>query len=178
MSQSPECFRVDYSMYPDKNRSESYSLSTIHSSPLKILIILGLVFLIGTQGCTNTKDKIGLFFEKPAIKKAAQKYLDAEIRRDHKCIYGCLAPSSVYCSTHSYEEYLEEATSSPVRIIGYNILNIHHLTDNLNKEKDPSVEKFVQVEVDVTLFYNDIKKSAPVNYDFTFIKEGGKWYKG
>lgn len=165
-------------MYPDKNESGSYSLFTVHCSLLKILIILGLVFLIGTQGCANTKDKIGLLFEKPEIKKAAQKYLDAEIKRDHKCIYDCLAPSSAYCSTHSYEEYLLEADSSPVRIIGYKILNIHHLTDNQNKEKDPDVEKFVQVEVDVTLFYNDIKKSVPVNYDFTFIKEEGKWYKG
>jgi len=165
-------------MYPDKNRSDSYSLFTVHCSLLKILVILGLVFLIGTQGCANTKDAIGLFFEKPAIKKAVQRYLDAEIKRDHKCIYDCLAPSSAYYSTHSYEEYLEEANSSPVRIIGYKILNIHHLTDNQDKEKDPNVEKFVQVEVDVTIFYDDIKKSAPINYDFTFIKEGGKWYKG
>ena len=178
MSKRPKYFRLDYSMCPAKNRSDSYSLFTVHCSLLKLLIILGLVFLIGTQGCANTKDKIGLLFEKPDIKKAAQRYLDAEIKRDHKCIYDCLAPSSVYYSTHSYEEYLEEADSSPVRIIGYKILNIHHLTDNQNKEKDPDVEKFVQVEVDVTLFYNDIKKSVPVNYDFTFIKEGGRWYKG
>ena len=40
------------------------------------------------------------------------------------------------------------------------------------------LEKFVQVEVDVTIFHNDIKKNAPINYDFTFIREGGKWYKG
>jgi hypothetical protein len=117
-----------------------------------------------------------LVFERPAIKKTAQRYLDADIYKVHKCIYGCLAPSSVYCSTHSYKEYLLEADSSPVRITGYKILRIHHLTDNQNKA--PNVKKYVQVEVDLILFHNDIKKSSPINYDFIFIKEGGKWYKG
>ncbi|MBW2596723.1 MAG: hypothetical protein JRC93_12295, partial [Deltaproteobacteria bacterium] len=54
----------------------------------------------------------------------------------------------------------------------------HDLRGNHDKVKYPEIEKFVRVEVDITLLYDDSNETMEVNQDFTFIKEGGKWYKG
>ncbi len=112
------------------------------------------------------------------IDAAARKYLDAEVARDLKTVYGCLAPSSIYCATHDYKAYLAEAEASPVRIREYKILRITHIRINEDKNTYPRVEKFAQVEVDMKVFFTDTNQAAEVNFNFTFIKEGGRWYKG
>ena len=147
-------------------------------SALCIKILAILLVLSAFQGCSATEGKLALFLEKPRIEKAVERYLAAEIDRDFKGIYDCLAPSSIYCSTHTYGEYLEQVQDSPVRIKDYHILNIHDLRGNHDKVKYPEIEKFVRVEVDITLLYDDSNETMEVNQDFTFIKEGGKWYKG
>jgi len=144
---------------------------------IKILVVLSLLPVV-LQGCAGTGGKLELFFEKLRIEKAVDRYFAAEINRDFKGVYDCLAPSSIYCSTHTYGEYLEQVQGSPVRIKDYHILNIHDLRRNHDKVKYPKIEKFVRVEVDVTLLYDDSNKTMEVNQDFTFIKEGGEWYKG
>jgi len=116
--------------------------------------------------------------EEIAVRDAAAKYLDAEVRRDLPAVYACLAPSSVYCATHDYEAFLAEAQASPVRIVGYKILRIAHVRDNEDRKGFPRVEKFAHVEVDVTVFYKDTNEKADINFGFTFIKEKGQWYKG
>jgi hypothetical protein len=116
--------------------------------------------------------------EEKAVHEAARQYLDAEVRRDLKAVYGFLAPSSVYRAAHDYEAFLAEAQASPVRIITYTIRRVAHIRDNHGPEAFPKVEKFAQVEVDVVVFYQDTQQKADVNFDFTFIKEDGKWYKG
>ena len=144
---------------------------------MKILVVLSLLPVV-LQGCAGTGGKLELFLEKPRIEKAVNKYFAAEIEREFKKVYDCLAPSSIYCSTHTYGEYLGQAQASPVKIKNYHILNIYDLRENHDKVKYPKIEKFVRVEVDVTLLYGDTNETLEVNQEFTFIKEGGKWYKG
>jgi hypothetical protein len=129
-------------------------------------------------GCTDTGNRISLYFEETDIRKAAECYLDAEVQRDLKTAFNCLAPSSAYRAAHTYEDYLRETSASPVRITGYRILEISKLRDNHDRNQYPRIDQFVQVEVDVTFSGKDLKESVPVNYSFTFIKEEGKWYKG
>jgi hypothetical protein len=144
-----------------------------------ILAMWTALILMALLGCSDFRNRVALFLEEPEIRKAAQRYLDAEVRRDLKEAYTCLAPSSAYMNTNpSYEDYLREAQTSSSRIIDYKILEISKLRDNHDREKYPRIEKFVQVEVDVTVSFEDNKKTVPVNYSFTFIKEDGKWYKG
>ncbi|MCD6487156.1 MAG: nuclear transport factor 2 family protein [Syntrophobacterales bacterium] len=147
--------------------------STLCVKSLVVLLLLSIF-----QGCSFTGEKLGLFLEKPRIEKSVERYFAAEIKRDLKKVYDCLAPSSIYRSTHTYGEYLEQVQDSPVRIKDYHILNIHDLRGNHDKAKYSKIEKFVRVEVDVTLLYGDTDETMEVNQEFTFIKEGGEWHKG
>ena len=72
---------------------------------------------------------------------------------------------------------MTEAQSSPVRIASYEILNVRIFPENPEKEKYPNLEGFARVEVDVTIGYRDSGQKSLVNYDFPFVKEGGRWYK-
>jgi hypothetical protein len=138
-----------------------------------------MLLLAGLQSCSGMGTRLGLFLEEGKINAAARNYLDAEIRRDLKTVYACLAPSSHYMAVHpAYEDYLQDAQESPVRIVDYKIIGIANLRDNHDPDKYPRIEKFVQVEVDITFLHKDNNATVPVNYSFTFIKEGGKWYKG
>jgi acyl dehydratase len=65
-----------------------------------------------------------------------------------------------------------------MRIREYKILRITHIRVNEDKKTYPRVEKFAQVEVDMKVFFTDTNQAAEVNFNFTFIKEGGRWYKG
>lgn len=116
--------------------------------------------------------------EEQAVLQAAKDYLDAEVRRDLPKVFACLAPSSAYRATMTYAAYLAEAEASSVRIQAYKILRIARIRDNHDPKAFPNVEKFAQVEVDVVVHYRDTDAQTEVNFDFTFIKEGGKWYKG
>jgi hypothetical protein len=136
------------------------------------------LLLIAVLGCADAGNRITLFFEEADIRKAAEQYLDAEVRRDIKGAFACLAPSSAYLTTHTYEDYLREAEASAPRITGFKILEIAKLRENHDRNKYPRIDKFVQVEVDVTFSSQNVGETVPVNYSFTFIKEGGRWYKG
>jgi len=120
----------------------------------------------------------GASAEEREIDAAARKYLDAEVARDLKTVYGCLAPSSIYRAAHDYDAYLAEAEASPVRIREYKILRITHIRVNEDKQRFPHVEKFAEVEVNMHVHFIDTNQAAEVNFNFTFIKEGGRWYKG
>jgi hypothetical protein len=111
------------------------------------------------------------------VETAAKKYLDAEVARDLKQVYAGLYPASDYCRANDFQAYVTEAKSSPVRIASYKILNIRVTSENPEKEKYPNLESFARVEVDVTIRYRDSGKKSLVNYDFPFVKEGGRWYK-
>jgi hypothetical protein len=116
--------------------------------------------------------------EEREIAAAARQYLDAEVARKLKAVYECLAPSSIYRASHNYDAYLTEAEASPVRIREYQILRITNIRINDDKKTYPRVEKFAQVEVDMQIYFIDTQKTADVNFNFTFIREDGRWYKG
>lgn len=143
-----------------------------------ILILLLLLAPIGACYGSEASAPTGASDEEREIDTAARKYLDAEVARDLKTVYNLLAPSSIYCATHDYEAYLTEAEASPVRIRAYKIVRIHQIRENDDKKAFPKIDKFANVEVDMTLLYTDTRQTAEVNFSFTFIKEGGRWYKG
>lgn len=145
---------------------------------IAILILLLLFALIGAGYGSETAAPPEASAEEREIYAAVRKYLDAEVARDLTTVYGTLAPSSIYCATHDYETYLVEAEASPVRIRAYKILRIRHIRENEDKKTFPGIDKFANVEVEMTLLYTDTRQAAEVNFDFTFIKEGGRWYKG
>jgi hypothetical protein len=143
-----------------------------------MLILLLLLAPVGAGYGSEAAAPTGATNEERTIDAAARKYLDAEVARDLKTVYGLLAPSSMYCATHDYEAYLTEAEASPVRIKAYKIVRIHRIRENEDKKAFPKIDKLANVEVDITLLYTDTRQTAEVNFDFTFIKEGGSWYKG
>jgi hypothetical protein len=155
-----------------KNRFQ-LALSVIASA-----LILGAAGFSMPACCEEISSGSEALSEEPAVLKAARNYFDAEVARNLPEVYRCLAPSSAYCATHDYNAFLAEANSSPVRIVGYKIVRIAHIRNNEDLKGFPRVEKFAYVEVDIVVHYIDKNEKADVNFGFTFIKEGGKWYKG
>ncbi len=157
---------------------ESKFLFQFIRGSIALAIIMCCLGFYDEGRCAEPSIKTAVMQEEQAIIAAAKNYLDAEIRRDLPTVYSCLAPSSVYCATHNYEAFLAEANASPVRIVGYKIIRIALIRDNEDFKNFPKVEKFAQVEVDITVFYKDTNEKGDINFGFTFIKEMGKWYKG
>jgi len=161
-----------------ERRRNHFSKVSPGEQAIAILIMLLLFAPVGAGYGSDAAVPPGTSAEEREIYAAARKYLDAEVTRDLKTVYDFLAPSSIYCATHDYETYLTEAEASPVRIRAYKILRIHHIRENEDKKAFPKIDKFADVEVDMTLLYTDTRQAAEVNFSFTFIKEGGRWYKG
>jgi len=115
--------------------------------------------------------------EKQAVLEAAHEFLDAEVRSDYPAVYACFASSSDYVRAHTYNEYLAQAKTSPDRVTDYRIVAVSYIHDNEDLEKYPAVEKFAQVEVDVTFLNQDTKAYSDANIGFIFMKEKGRWYK-
>lgn len=115
--------------------------------------------------------------EKQAVLKAAREFLDAEVRRDYPAVYSCFAPSSTYTRSHTYTEYLTQAKTSPDRVTDYRIVAVNYIQNNEERGKYPLVEKFAQVEVEVTFLNQGAKSYSAVNIGFIFMKEKGRWYK-
>ncbi len=122
--------------------------------------------------------RIELILERPSIERAALEYLEAEMSGDHAKVYSMLAPSSAYVRSHTYGQYLEEASGSTVKVRGYRIVDIYRLRPNHDPNSFPGVERFVQVEVEVDVGFDDMETTTTCNYCFTFLKEKGRWYKG
>lgn len=140
------------------------------------LIALAAAFIAALVFWDDPGNRLALMLEKKNIEQAAINYLKAEREGDLKQVYAFLAPSSVYRKTHTYQEYLKDAESSAKKIRTYRIVDIYRLRNNDNRENYPQVEKFVQVEVDIT--FTDTGENSIYNYCFTFLREKGLWYKG
>jgi hypothetical protein len=144
-------------------------------------IIIGLLIAVVTLAAgvlaLDVPGKMEMLLEKRSVERAANNYLKAEKEGNLNQVYTLLAPSSVYKKTHSYDQFLEEMTNhSSVKISTYRIVNISRLRDNDMRKDYPDVDKFVQVEVDVTFEHSG--ENSVFNYSFTFLKEKGNWYKG
>ena len=137
-----------------------------------------IALLISMLAWSAPRNQIELFIENDNIEKAVHTYFDAEMKKDFQEIYRCLASSSVYKMSHNYQEFLEDVRDSPVRILEYKIIDIYGLRKNHDKESYPGVERFVQTEVEVIIYYDDTQNKTFQNHSFTFLKEGGDWYKG
>ena len=124
------------------------------------------------------RNRLELMLERDTIEQTARAYFKAEMGHDYKQVYTFLAPSSTYRKTHTYEQYLQDVTGSPVTIKSYKLVDIYRLRDNDNQKEYPVVKRFVQVEVDVDVGFADTGTTSTCNYCFTFLKEGDRWYKG
>ena len=142
------------------------------------IIVFAIAAVAGLVIWDTPRNRVELFLERDAIKQAVKTYFKAEMERNFKLVYTNLAPSSDYRKTHSYQDFLNDVGSSPVRIQSYRIVDIYRLRNNDNRETYPFVDKFVQVEVDVDIGFSDTGANSTYNYCFTFLKEYGVWYKG
>ena len=140
-------------------------------------LVFWLVLVISNSVVAWGGETVPVTGGRQAVEKAARNYLDAEVARDFKRVYKSLYPASDYCRANGFQAYVTEAQSSPVRIVSYKILNIRIDPENPEKETYPNLEGFARVEVDVTIRYQDSGQESLVNYDFPFVKEGGRWYK-
>ena len=122
--------------------------------------------------------RIELALERADIEQSAQAYFKAEMERDYKKLYTYLAPSSTYRRTHTYDQFLQDVSGTPVTIRTYRIVDIYRLRGNHDPATYPAVKRFVQVEVDVDVGFTDTGTTSSCNYCFTFLKEGDRWYKG
>jgi hypothetical protein len=115
--------------------------------------------------------------EEAALMQAAREYLDAEMRQDYPAVYRCFAPSSPYVHEHTYDDYLRDARASEDRVVAYAIVGVTYVHDNEDMKKWPAVERFAQVEVEMTFLHIPTDRRSEINIGFIFFKEGGKWYK-
>ncbi len=143
-----------------------------------IAFFIAVVTLIaGMLAWDVPRNKLEMMLEKSAVEQAAGNYLKAEKEGNLEKVYALLAPSSTYRKTHSYDQFLQDmASQPPVKVNTYRIVNICRLRDNDMRKDYPDVDKFVQVEVDVTFEHSG--ENSVFNYSFTFLKEKGSWYKG
>jgi hypothetical protein len=141
------------------------------------MLLVGLALVISNSAVAGGGKTAPVARLQQEVEKAARHYLDAEVARDLKRVYASLYPASEYCLAKGFQAYVSEAQSSPVRITSYKILHIRIIPDNPEKEHYPNLEGFARVEVDVTIRYRDSGQESLVNYDFPFVRAGGKWYK-
>jgi len=141
------------------------------------ILVLSLV-LIGVLSLSPARSRVSLYLERGSIEQAVQRYFACEMNRDFENLYNCLAPSSVYRQSHSYQDFLADVENSPVKVLEYTVVGIYNLRANHDSQTYPGIDKFVQAEVEVILYYTDTNQKAHCNQCFTFIKEGGMWLKG
>lgn len=115
--------------------------------------------------------------EEAALVQAAREFLDAEMRQDYPAVYRCFASSSPYVHEHTYDDYLRDARASEDRVVAYTIVGVTYVHDNEDMKKWPAVERFAQVEVEMTFLHIPTDRRSEINIGFIFFKEGGKWYK-
>jgi len=143
------------------------------ASVLLLILSVCVIFFF-----SDIKNRIHLYLERDEIRLSAQRYFDSEMNRDFQNLYYCLAESSLYRRSHTYEDYLEDVENSCVRVVEYEIVGIYNLRENNDQNSYPEVEKFADVEVEVTLFCPSSGNTTQRNQRFTFMKEKGKWLKG
>jgi len=142
------------------------------------IILIVITVVLCSAILASQAGRIELLKERDDIERSLHSYFAAEMNRNLKEVYACLAPSSVYKCSHTYEEFLADVKDSPVRIADYQIVDIYNLRKNTDRATYPDVDRLVQTEVDVIILYTDTNETRTINYCFTFLKEKGTWYKG
>jgi hypothetical protein len=137
-----------------------------------IPVFAGLILTAGLMGlCFAEED------ERSRLVQAAQSYFQAEVDGNLRLIWEMLAPSSDFKKTHTFQIYKEMAEKSTIRITSFEIETVVEIEENRNKAKLPLVKKVGYVRVFVTLEGPEFPISER-HITMTFLKEGGRWYKG
>ncbi len=134
-----------------------------------VISLIFFLFFLGT--CQPRAD------ETEELTSAVEAYFEAEKAGDWAKVWKLLAPSSEFKTRFSFEMYLEIVQANAVRVKSYRILEIEGVHDSRETANLPSIEKTAAVRVKVTLTVEGGKDSEHVN-TLTFLKEGGRWYKG
>ncbi len=111
------------------------------------------------------------------LEKTAQAYFEAEIKQDSERVWEMIAPSSKYKKDHTYEMFLEMVKESTIKIKKFKIEKVVEIESNKDQEGMPLVTDIGYVRVFVIIGGPGFKDSER-HVTMTFLKEGGKWYKG
>jgi hypothetical protein len=136
------------------------------------VLAVSLLFIGLMAGCSNHKE-----VEKQALLSAVREYFKAEMDGDTEKVWKMLAPSSRFKKSYSYPFYQEMTKRNSIRIKEYVVEEIVEIRDNADKDSMPAVEKIGTIKVHVILG-SDRGKDTEHSSMLTFLKEGGKWYKG
>ncbi|HHO76924.1 MAG TPA: nuclear transport factor 2 family protein [Deltaproteobacteria bacterium] len=147
-------------------------LIIISTAAVMVLVSATLLFF------DKPRYALEMLYERPRIEKALRAYFAAEMNRDYEKVFKCLAPSSQYRMTHDYDEFLADMENGTVKIVKYEVMEIYGLRPNHDLTTYPDVQRFAQAEVDITLEDTQTKTTGLYNYSFTFLREGGTWFKG
>ena len=139
---------------------------------LKTGVVVSLIFfLFFLDTCEPRAD------ETEELTSAVEAYFEAEKAGDWAKVWNLLAPSSEFKKRFSFEMYVEMVRTNAVRVKSYRILEIEGVYDSSDAANLPSIEKTASVRVKVILTVEGGNDSEHVS-TLTFLKEGGRWYKG
>lgn len=115
--------------------------------------------------------------EKADLISAVKAYFDAEMAGDLLQVWNLIAPSSVFKRTYTYPMYQEMVRGNATQVKRYVIEEVMEVVDSPDPENMPNVEKLGVVRV-LVLSAGDGAPDVERRSVLTFLKEGGKWYKG
>ena len=138
-----------------------------------IFVFVGLLPLIPLLASSD----ICCADDKSDLLEAIHAYFQSEKDRNVNKVWELLAPSSEFKKAYSYPFYQEMIRRNPFHLRHYKIDGILEIRDNDDKTGLPNVEKIALVQVTVTLSAEGSTDLTQVRV-FTFLKEGGQWFKG
>jgi hypothetical protein len=115
--------------------------------------------------------------DKADLISAVKAYFDAEMTGDLLQVWNLIAPSSVFKKSYTYPMYLEMVRGNATQVKRYVIEEVMEVVDRPDPENMPNVEKLGVVRV-LVLLAGDGALEVERRSVLTFLKEGGKWYKG
>ncbi len=139
-------------------------------SALLVWAVVSAVAAMAGTGVVKADDESNLM-------ESVKAYFDAEMIADTSRIWAMLAPSSAFKREHSYHAYIEIAKQAKVRLKRYTIQKVEQIGENENRTEMPGVERIATVRVHVVLVDEKGHEWERTTL-FTFLREGGKWYKG
>ncbi|MFC1834877.1 nuclear transport factor 2 family protein [Thermodesulfobacteriota bacterium] len=115
--------------------------------------------------------------EEADLLAAVKSYFRAEVADNPRQVWEMIAPSSVFKKRFTYAMYLEMVKDNPLTVKRYSVQKVVKIIEGPDKDTMPRVEKLGLVKVRVTLTDAGGKETEHTNV-LTFLKEGGRWYKG
>ncbi|MDQ7782675.1 MAG: hypothetical protein RDU20_07340 [Desulfomonilaceae bacterium] len=134
------------------------------------LACLACLMMLASRGEVRSEDTAGLV-------RVVKEYFDAEMLGNTERVWALLAPSSDFKRAYSYPFYSHLAKRHPVRVKNYVIEGVLEIVNNPDRKRLPMVEKVALVRVRVVLTDPDGTDTGETKV-FTFLQEGGAWYKG